>query len=111
MTEDAVDDAGREAGGNQAVWFDSSMESVLKARNEVEAGLRRGIPLGEFVPYYEQQVDLESGDLLGFEMLARWNSPQFGLVSPEVFIPIAEEIDVIGELSESLIRQALRDAR
>ena len=44
-------------------------------------------------------------------MLARWNSPQFGLVSPDVFIPIAEEIDVIGELSEALIRQALQDAK
>ena len=65
-------------------------------------------PRGEFVPYYEQQIDLETGELVGFEMLARWNSPQFGLVSPEIFIPIAEEIDVIAELSEALIRQALR---
>jgi EAL domain-containing protein (putative c-di-GMP-specific phosphodiesterase class I) len=62
------------------------------------------------VPYYEQQVDLESGELVGFEMLARWNSPALGLVGPDVFIPIAEEIGVIAELSEQLIAQALRDA-
>ena len=101
----------KKRGRNRYYWFEAQMESELRFRAELETGIRRGIPLGEFVPYYEQQIDLESGELLGFEMLARWNSPQFGLVSPEVFIPIAEEIDVIGELSESLIRQALRDAR
>jgi EAL domain-containing protein (putative c-di-GMP-specific phosphodiesterase class I) len=87
------------------------MESELRFRAELETGIRRGIPLGEFVPYYEQQIDLETGELVGFEMLARWNSPQFGLVSPEVFIPIAEDLDVIGDLSEGLIRQALQDAK
>jgi EAL domain-containing protein (putative c-di-GMP-specific phosphodiesterase class I) len=44
-------------------------------------------------------------------MLARWNSPRLGMVNPDIFIPVAEEIGLIGELSESLIRQALRDAK
>jgi len=87
------------------------MESELRHRAELEAGIRRGIPAGEFVPYFEQQIDLASGELVGFEMLARWHSPRFGLVTPEVFIPIAEEIDVIADLSETLVRQALREAR
>ena len=100
----------KKRGRSRCYWFEPQMESELRFRAELEAGIRRGIPAGEFVPYYEQQVDLESGELVGFEMLARWNSPQFGLVSPEIFIPIAEEIDAIGALSESLIRQALRDA-
>jgi len=102
---------GKKRGRNRYYWFEAQMESELRFRAELETGIRRGIPLGEFVPYYEQQVDLETGELVGFEMLARWNSPQFGLVGPEVFIPIAEEIDVIGDLSEGLIRQALADAR
>ena len=101
----------KKRGRNRYYWFEAQMESELRFRAELETGIRRGIPLGEFVPYYEQQVDLETGELVGFEMLARWNSPQFGLVGPEVFIPIAEEIDVIGDLSEGLIRQALADAR
>lgn len=66
---------------------------------------------GEFVPHYEQQVDISTGRLMGFEMLARWNSPRLGMVSPEIFIPVAEEIGVIAELSEGLMRQAFRDAR
>ncbi len=98
-------------GRNRYAWFEPTMESELRFRNELEAGIRKGISRGEFVPYYEQQIDLDTGELMGFEMLARWNSPQFGLVSPDIFIPIAEDIGVIAELSENLIVQALEDAK
>ena len=101
----------KKQGRKRYAWFETTMESELRFRNELETGIRRGVAEGEFVPYYEQQIDLESGDLVGFEMLARWNSPQLGLVSPEIFIPIAEEIGVIAELSENLMRQAFRDAK
>ena len=98
-------------GRNRYAWFDPNMESEQRFRSEIAAGVRRGIPLGEFVPYYEKQIDLETGTIAGFEMLARWNSPKLGMVNPEIFIPLAEEIGVIAELSECLIRQALRDAK
>jgi EAL domain-containing protein (putative c-di-GMP-specific phosphodiesterase class I) len=87
------------------------MEAELRFRNEIERGIRRGLPLGEFIPYYQEQIDLQTGELTGFEMLARWNSPTLGIVSPEVFIPVAEQIGAIGELSECVIAQALRDAQ
>jgi diguanylate cyclase (GGDEF)-like protein len=98
-------------GRNRFFWFEAQMEDEIRLRHELESGIRRGIKAGEFVPYYEQQIDLETGKLVGFEMLARWNSPKHGLVKPEVFIPIAEEIDLIAELSETLIEQALQDAK
>ena len=98
-------------GRNRYAWFEPNMENEQRFRSEIAAGIRRGIPLGEFVPYYEKQIDLENGTIAGFEMLARWNSPKLGLVNPEIFIPVAEEIGVIAELSECLIKQALRDAR
>ncbi|WP_369025485.1 putative bifunctional diguanylate cyclase/phosphodiesterase [Qipengyuania sp. RANM35] len=101
----------KKQGKNRFYWFEMPMENELRFRNELEAGIRRGIALGEFKPYYEQQVDLESGQLVGFEMLARWESPELGLVGPDIFIPIAEEIGVIGELSERLIAQAFEDAK
>ena len=97
-------------GRNRHYWFEATMENDLRFRSELETGIRRGLVRGEFVPFYEQQIDLETGHLCGFEMLARWNSPTLGFVSPEIFIPIAEEIGVIAELSEQLIAQALRDA-
>jgi EAL domain-containing protein (putative c-di-GMP-specific phosphodiesterase class I) len=87
------------------------MVSELRFRIALECGLRRGIGACEFVPFYEQQIDIQTGKLVGFEMLARWKSPEFGVVSPEMFIPLAEDLGVIGELSESLIRMALEDAR
>jgi diguanylate cyclase (GGDEF)-like protein len=101
----------KKQGKNRYFWFEEPMESELRFRSELETGIRRGIPRGEFVPFYEQQIDLETGKLSGFEMLARWQSPTLGLVGPDVFIPVAEEIGLIAELSESLIDQALADAR
>lgn len=97
-------------GRNGFYWFEAPMADEMRARSELERGIRQGIPGGEFVPYYEPQFDLKSGVLTGFEVLARWDSPMFGVVSPDIFIPIAEEIGAIGELSESIIAQALRDA-
>ncbi len=98
-------------GRNRYFWFEATMESELRFRHQLETGIRRGVPRGEFVPFYEQQVDLDSGSLVGFEMLARWRSPQFGLISPDIFVPIAEEIGLISEMSERLIEQAFSDAR
>ena len=101
----------KKQGKNRFYWFEAPMENELRFRNELEAGIRRGIEAGEFVPYYEQQIDLDTGELVGFEMLARWESPEMGLVNPDIFIPIAEEIGVIAELSERLIVQAFDDAK
>jgi len=101
----------KKRGRNRYYWFEQPMESELRFRSELEAAMRAGISAGEFVPFYEQQINLENGRIAGFEMLARWQSPRFGMIAPEVFIPVAEDIGVIAELSEHLIRQALRDAQ
>jgi diguanylate cyclase (GGDEF)-like protein len=101
----------KRAGKNRYFWFDAPMQNELRFRREIEQGIRRGVREGQFVPFYEQQIDLLTGELTGFEMLARWNSPELGVVSPELFIPIAEEIGAIAELSESVISQALDDAK
>lgn len=101
----------KKSGRDRHAWFEPRMESELQFRNALESGLRNGISNGEFVPFYEQQIDIQSGELVGFEMLARWKSPEFGVVSPDLFIPLAEQLGVIGELSEGLIRQALQDAK
>ncbi|MEE4153062.1 MAG: EAL domain-containing protein [Erythrobacter sp.] len=100
----------KKQGKNRFFWFEPSMESELRFRSELEAGIRQGLSNGEFEPFYEQQIDLETGRLVGFEMLARWRSPQFGLIGPDVFIPIAEEMGVIAQLSEQLMDRAFEDA-
>jgi diguanylate cyclase (GGDEF)-like protein len=103
--------AAKDQGGDRSMWFDTTMESVLKARNEVESGLRRGIPLGEFVPYFQPQVDIQTGEICGLEALARWNHPAGGVVGPDLFIPVAEETGLINDMFESICRQALQEAR
>ena len=102
--------AAKNSGRNRHCWFEPDMEKTLHERNVLEVGMRKGIAANEFVPYYEQQVDLTTGRLLGFEMLARWESPTLGLVSPESFIPIAEETGMIGALSFAVMRRAFADA-
>ena len=69
------------------------------------------MPRGEFIPFFEPQVDIATGRLVGFEMLMRWDSPEYGMIPPERFIPIAEESGLIGELSLLVIRRAMEIAK
>jgi diguanylate cyclase (GGDEF)-like protein len=103
--------AAKHQGRNRFAWFNASMERELQTRNELEMGMRKSIPAGEFEPYFEQQIDLTTGRLQGFEVLARWNHPTRGIIMPDVFIPIAEETGMIADLSMSVMRKALEEAK
>lgn len=103
--------AAKKNGRNGFSWFENGMETELRSRNSLEGDIRAGIVNDEFVPYFEQQIDLETGELVGFEMLARWVSPVRGLISPDDFIPVAEETGMIGDLSMSIIRKAMLEAK
>jgi len=103
--------AAKNAGRNRHAWFDLSMERELQARNEMEGSLRAAIPRGEISPYFDQQIDLTTGRLTGFEVLARWEHPQRGLIEAEHFVPIAEETGMIADLSMTVMRQAFAAAR
>ena len=98
-------------GRNRFSWFEPGMELAVQDRNQIENGIRDGLPRGEFVPYFEPQVDIATGALKGFEMLMRWHSPQLGLVMPDRFIPIAESSGLIAELSNDVTRRALEIAK
>lgn len=77
---------------------------------DLAGDVRSGIDRREFVPFYQPVVALSTGELLGFECLARWRHPWLGLLGPERFIPIAEDSGDIGDLSYTLLAQASRDA-
>jgi diguanylate cyclase (GGDEF)-like protein len=89
------------------VWFDAGMERALLAHSEIEQGIRYGLEHDQFVPFFEPQLDLETGEIVGFEVLARWIHPLSGTIQPDVFIPVAEELGLIGRLSEKIIADAL----
>ncbi|WP_066717132.1 putative bifunctional diguanylate cyclase/phosphodiesterase [Sphingomonas pituitosa] len=101
----------QKAGKNRFAWFDPAMERALQVRSALESGLRVAIPREEITPYFEQQVDLASGRLHGFEVLARWEHSTHGMIPPDRFIPVAEETGLIGDLSLSIMRQAFHAAR
>lgn len=102
---------GKDEGRNRHIWFEQGMEMAVQVRNQIETGIREGMPRGEFVPHFEPQVDIASGRLVGFEMLMRWDSPEYGMIPPERFIPVAEESGLIGELSLRVIRDAMEIAK
>jgi len=79
--------------------------TVLSLRTNSE--LRRGLERREIVPYYQPIVQLDSGHLVGFEVLARWRHPDRGLLGPEQFLPMAEETGLIGEVGAAVLRSSL----
>jgi diguanylate cyclase (GGDEF)-like protein len=104
-------DHARSSRAARPTWFDTGMEKALIERSELEQAIRVGIEHRQFLPYFEPQVDLATGALTGLEVLARWQHPNRGLLDPELFIPVSEEIGQIGALSELVVAQALDAAR
>jgi diguanylate cyclase (GGDEF)-like protein/PAS domain S-box-containing protein len=93
-------------GRGLAVVYDHSMHARLQREVLVERHLRHAIGLGEVSIVYQPIVDLETGELASVEALARWNSAELGEVSPNEFIPIAEDCGVIAELGAWALHEA-----
>lgn len=72
--------------------------------------LRRALDADEIVPYFQPIVELRTGTLTGFEALARWRHPIHGPISPDIFIPMAEESGFIGSLTRNLLRRVFAAA-
>jgi diguanylate cyclase (GGDEF)-like protein/PAS domain S-box-containing protein len=98
-------------GRNTYRFYAEAQTQAAGERLVLEAALRRALDHDEFVLYYQPQVDMRDGRLLGVEALIRWQAPQFGLVSPARFIPLAEETGFILKLGDWVLRQACRQMR
>lgn len=91
------------------VFFDRSMREMAIARLRLENDLRWAIQHGCIEVAYQPIVDLQSGEPIAIEALARWKHPELGQVSPDRFIPIAEETGLIIPLGEYVLQLACRD--
>ncbi len=107
---DIAMDHARSSRSARPMWFDSGMEREMIAHSEIEQGIRFGLDHDQFLPYFEPQVDLATGKLTGFEVLARWDHPLTGIIAPDRFIAIAEEHNLIGRLSDQVVRKAFTAA-
>ena len=91
-------------------FFQPEMDAQLQARHSLEQDLRKALIAEQFELHYQPLIDLAGDEVTGFEALLRWNHPERGMIGPDDFIPIAEEIGMIVPLGEWVVKQACRDA-
>ncbi|PTU31566.1 hypothetical protein CJD38_09570 [Stenotrophobium rhamnosiphilum] len=91
--------------------FNAAAQAIVQRKLAMEADLRLAIAKNHLQVYYQPQVCLSTGKIIGVEALARWIDPVKGMISPELFIPVAEESGLIIELGNFVLRTACRDAR
>ncbi|MDO9713072.1 putative bifunctional diguanylate cyclase/phosphodiesterase [Paracraurococcus lichenis] len=98
----------KENGRGDFCFFAPEMNQRLMERRALEADLRRALGEGEFRLHYQPQIDLPSGRVIGAEALLRWNRPGWGNVSPDQFIPLAEETGLIAQIGAWTLQEACR---
>jgi diguanylate cyclase (GGDEF)-like protein len=91
-------------------FFEPGMEAKVQERRQLEIDLRGALAGGEFLIHYQPLIMASTEQIIGFEALLRWNRAGQGLVSPAVFVPVAEEIGLIGEIGAWVLERACMDA-
>lgn len=101
----------KDEGRNTHQFYTASMNARALERLNLESRLRKALEQQEFLLYYQPQLDLRSGRIIGVEALLRWQNPDMGLVSPAAFIPLAEETGLIVAIGEWALYTACAQAK
>ncbi len=101
----------KSTGRNNCQMFAPTMNARAMERLGLENELRKGVENEQFLVYYQPKVDISAGKIVGAEALVRWLHPEKGLISPGLFIPIAEETAIILDIGEFVLRRACADIK
>lgn len=101
----------KHSGGNQYRLYTNEMIALVQRDVRLEKHLRQALKRKEFVLYYQPQVDLATGRLIGAEALIRWQSAELGMVHPGEFITLAEQTGLINEIGQWVIAEACQQGR
>lgn len=101
----------KKMGRNQIQFYSEALDREVRYRNHIESSLRIALKQNEFKVYYQAQVDSQTHQMVGMEALIRWQHPQDGLISPETFLPIAEEIGLMEDIDDWVLIEACRQAQ
>ncbi|MES1199911.1 MAG: EAL domain-containing protein [Pseudomonadota bacterium] len=99
----------KDSGRGGFAFFEADMDKRVEERAALENDLRVAVRHGGVIPHFQPLVDLASGEVQGYEILARWRHPIRGPIDPAVFIKIAEETGLIGELTLNLLARSCRE--
>jgi diguanylate cyclase (GGDEF)-like protein/PAS domain S-box-containing protein len=103
---DAAMHAAQDKGRNTYQFYSQSMNVALAERLSLESDLRKALERDEFMLHFQPQVDIRRWGIIGVEALIRWRHPERGMVSPASFIPLAEELGLIGDIGKWVLRTA-----
>ena len=101
----------KKRGKNGFQYYTKSMNAEASRKLHIETRLRSALERNEFALFYQQQRDAKTGELVGAEVLLRWDDPEMGLVSPAEFVPLAEETGCMIPIGEWVLRAACHQLR
>ncbi|TGK56224.1 GGDEF domain-containing protein [Leptospira wolffii] len=107
-SETALNQA-KQSGNAKIQTYSSEWKERMKEKYLLEKDLRLSIQKNQLFLHYQPRMELSSGKMVSAEALLRWNHPELGIVSPTIFIPIAEESGFISEMGEWVLQKSLED--
>ncbi|MEA2047931.1 MAG: EAL domain-containing protein [Campylobacterota bacterium] len=99
----------KEEGRNNFQFYASEMTVYALEHLRMKTSLQQAIEMNEFVVYYQPQIDIQSNTIVGLEALVRWEHKEKGLLLPDTFIPLAEEIGLIVKIDQFVIKTAMQE--
>lgn len=98
-------------GRNMALVYDPAMREAMNARVAICSAIGEALDQGRILPFYQPQIDLRNGTIEGFEVLARWNHPERGIVPAAAFFLALEDAETARQIGEAVLRRAMADLR